>query len=220
VGSLVLASASTSSAASLGPLASRSLGAWSVAGGTGAPTVSAWDSFTRPNGTNLDGQPTGGGGPDWQVIAGTWSSSPNGAKSSNTANAAMVVDCGSSNLTTTVVMSMPLGNFSAGLTLKAFGSWLLTVDYSSANSGRIDIATVYNGTQTVLASVTGVGRTSPTTLSATYDDGTVTVRLNGVQRLTTTLSWGNALLAGFSTRSGLYADSDALTTFDDFRCEH
>jgi hypothetical protein len=94
------------------------------------------------------------------------------------------------------------------------------VDYSSASSGRIDIATVFNGTQTVLASVTGVGRTSPATLSATYTDGVVTVRLNGIQQLTTTLSFGNALLAGFSTRSGLYADSDALTTFDDFRCEH
>jgi hypothetical protein len=216
----VLASTGSSSAASLGPLASGSLGAWSLTGGTGAPTVAGWDNFTRPNGTNLNGQPTAGGGPAWQVITGTWTNTPNGAKSSNTADAAIVVDCGSSNLTTTAVMSMPLGNFSAGLTLKATGSWLLTVDYSSASSGRIDIATVFNGTETVLATVTGVGRTSPATLSATYTDGVVTVRLNGVQQLTTTLSWGNALLAGFSTRSGLYADSDALTTFDDFRCEH
>jgi hypothetical protein len=221
VGCLVLASARTSSAASLGPLAARSLGAWSVTGGTGAPIVSGWDSFTRPNGTNLNGQASGGGGPAWQVITGVWTTSANAAKSSNTADAAIVVDCGSTNLTTTAALTLPAGTaaFSAGLTLKATGAWLLVVNYSSANSGRLDIATVYGGTTTVLASVTGVGRTSPATLSATYADGTVTVRLNGVPRLTTTLSWGNALLAGFSTRSGLYADADAVTLFDDFRCE-
>jgi hypothetical protein len=213
--------APSSSAASLGGLSSQSLAAWTITGGPGTPTVAVWDSFTRPNGTNLTGQTTGAGGPAWQVVSGTWTTAANsGRLSSNTQDAAVVVECDQPDLTVVATMTPANGNFSGGLTLKQTGLGFLAVDYSSENGGRIELARMLFGGRTVLAGVTGVGRVTPATLSAAYAGGTITIRLNGVTWLTHTLSGVDEWLYGTSTRAGLYAGADTQSAFDNFRCEY
>jgi hypothetical protein len=218
---LVLATGITASAASLGGLTSRSLGAWVLAGGTGAPTVGVWDPFTRPNGTNLNGQATGGSGAAWQVVSGTWTTTGNaGRLSSTTADAAIVADCGASEATVVATLTLGSPTYSAGLTLLRGPVGFISVDYSSAGGGTIEISRTFFGNRSVLASITGVGRTSPVTLSASYTGGTITVQLNGVSRLSHTLSPTLEWFYGSNTEFGLYADGDTQTTFDNVRCEH
>jgi hypothetical protein len=220
LGALLLAGAHIASAATLGGVSSRKLGAWTFAGGSGAPTVMAWDGFTRTNGTNLAGVASGGGGPAWQVLAGTWITAGNAARDTpSVTNAAMVVDCALTNATVTVGLSTSPGSFYAGLTLKSVASGYLYVSFRNINGGRIDVGRVVGTTDTPIASVTNVGSPSSATLSATYAAGVVTVRFNGVTVLTTTLSAANVTTFGSSTRYGLYSGNDTQTLFDDFRCE-
>jgi hypothetical protein len=215
---LVLGTAAASSAASLGGLTSQRLSAWVLPGGTGAPTVAAFDSFTRPGNTDLDGQATGGGGPAWQVVAGTWVTIGGaGRADSNTADAAVVTDCGVSEATSVVRLALLNGRFSAGLTLLQGSAGYLAVDYSSDDG--MQLVRVLPGDRSVLTTASAA-RISPTTLSATYASGVVTVHLNGGLVLTHQLSDTDRALLGSNTGVGLYADADKQTRFDDFRCEH
>jgi hypothetical protein len=221
--SLVLATAQLSSAATLGGVSSEQLGAWDLPGGTGAPTVAAWDDFTRPAEVDLDGQASGGGGPAWSVVSGTWT---NGAdqtsasqQSADTASAAIVVDCGNPDLTVTAVLTGPTAD-ATGLVVKRVGSSLLVVQHRDQADGTLEIARIIDGTTTVMATATNVGWVSPGTLSATYDGGEMTVRLDGTTRLTSTLTPADASTFGPSTTAGLVAGNDQQTLFDDFRCEH
>ena len=209
------------SAATLGGLTAESLGAWVLPGGAGVPTMAAWDNFARADGTNLNGQATGDNGPAWQVVSGTWTTSANAGKLSvNARDAALVVDCGATNATVTATITLPAnGNFSAGLALKQGTAGFLSVEYGHGNSGNIEIARTLSGSRQVLASVTNLGRNSPATLAATYLDGTVTVQLNGVSRLSATLDSATEAVYRPHTRFGLSADNDSLSTFDNFRCE-
>jgi hypothetical protein len=215
----VLASVHGAAAASLGPLASGRLGAWQSPARPAVPTVRAWDGFTRPDGTQLANQPTGGGGPAWQVVRGTWTTAGNRAQeSANTANAAVLVNCGAGDVNTTVVLSAASA-FSGGLALAGNGTTFLAVNYRSQGGGSVTLTKFAGAASTLLATADRVGSPGTVTLSATYAAGTVTVAVDGAVALTHSLAAGDRTLFGANTLQGLFVDRENRTRFDDFRCE-
>ncbi len=212
---------SVAGAAPLGPQTSRTLGAWIIPGGTGAPNVLTWSSFTGPNNTNLAGKALNGGG-TWIAQFGTWKlSSKNTANSSNTAL---------SNLTTAVgtvsaaVESTTLdfgGNPRAGLVALSNGTSFLYAVYTKTAGGTVQLYKYVSGVSTLLASTTGVGLpiVAPMRLDATTN--TIRVWWDGTARLSYTLTASEVTLlksAGHD-RFGIIADGDASTNFDDFHVD-
>jgi hypothetical protein len=207
------------SATSLGGVTSRRLGAWTLTGGSTAPTVLTWDGFTRPVGTDLNNAATGGG-PVWRVIRGTWITATNQAQDKPSAqNAAVVVDCGRVNATVTAVLLPGPTAYAGGVAFKSNGTNLLYAYYRNQSGGSVEVGKVVNGNATPLASSANVGAGVATTVSAAYAGGLVTIRINGVTVLTVSLSAADVTAFGANTRNGLYADNDSQTLFDDFRCE-
>lgn len=206
------------SAASLNGAIAAKLGAWNVTQGTGAPTVLTWSSFTGATGTNLSGKALNGPG-TWIVDAGTWTIQTNRAAASNTTRANMSVNVGTQNATAVVTLTIG-ASARAGLVVNDNGTAALYAIYSRNAGGRIRLYKD-NGTQTLLATVSGVGTPASAVLKVDSTTTTIKVSFAGTQVLTYTLTAAEAATyhAAGNNRFGLIADRDTVTRFDDFHVD-
>jgi hypothetical protein len=200
-----------------------------VAGTTGAPTVYGWDNFNRTV-NPLQGTPAAGG-PPWLNQVANWAT--NGltarATTSNT-DANTVVNIGQSNASMVVTIT-PLGAAKPGVTFNDDGTDNMLLLYNSASLGSLQLYTYFGPTRVFLAGVTGIGPVGvPFVLRVTSNGPTITIFVNGVLKMTQTLTGTNlckakdlgctpAVATPNNTRWGLWADADTSSTFDDFRVE-
>jgi hypothetical protein len=221
---LVVAVASGADAATIGPVTSAQLGAWQIPGGTGVPTVYAWDNFTGPPGTNLNGQPSGGGGPPWAALSGTWTlTAGNKARLSAGASsqARLVVNCGYSASRVYVTVGSTTTNF-AGLVLNGTGGPPAEFFYVAyrTTAPRLQLGKFQGGAgPTVLASV-NIPFLTTVNLVALSQGGVINIWVNGTLYITYTMTPAEAALFTNPSHTyfGLYSRT-TTPTFDDFRCE-
>jgi hypothetical protein len=207
-------------AASLGPLSSRSLGAWTTALAAGAPTIAVCDNFDGADGP-LAGRAVSSaancGLETWAVHQGTWSVVGGAAESDGTIDAAATVDSGLTDATVdATVTGADTGSRSGGVVIDHDGisTYLAAVIVGDATA-HADLVLVAGGIPITLASApVSVGST--VNLSLTRDGSDATVRIDGVVTVSYTLGPGDiATLAG-GTRGGLYASSTSIQ-FDNLR---
>ncbi len=206
------------SAASLNGAVAADLGAWNVTQGTGARTVLTWSSFTGVDGTNLNGTALNGPG-TWVAGAGTWTIRANAAASSNTVRSNLSVDVGTQNAIAVVTLTIG-ASARAGLIVNSNGTASLYALYSRGAGGTIQLYK-NNGTQTLLGTVTGVGRPASGLLEVDSTTTTIKVSFAGTQVLTYILTAAEAAIhhGATNTRFGLIADRDNRTRFDDFHVD-
>ena len=205
-------------AASTNGLSPRTLGAWTIPGGTGAPTVVTWDSFTGTNGTSLSGRALSGGG-NWVVNGGTWTIQTNRAASTSATRARISVAGGNQNRSALATLTIG-ASARAGLVALDSGTAYIYAVYSKASSGTMQLYK-FSGSATLLASVTGIGL--PATAEMKLDASTNTIRVSfaGVQVLSYTLTAAEitTFKNAANNRYGLIADADSVTRFDDFHVD-
>ncbi len=207
------------SAASLNGIAAASLGAWTVPGGTGAPTVLTWTDFTGANNTNLAGGTLNGGG-TWIAQNGTWRSFSNQARSSNRARSNLTTHAGTTYASVEAQLH-PGGNPSSGLVAMSDGNSYVWAELTKSSGGRIRLYEYVGGTATQLAEITGVGLPAYALMRLDASTDTIKVSWNSAVVLTYALT-GSEIARFRSTghdRFGLMANSDPATDFDDFHLD-
>lgn len=204
-------------ASSIGGLDTTSLGAWAIAGGTGASTVTTWADFTGADATNLVGLSLDGPG-TWSVT-GSWTIQTNQAAASSAAVAKLWVPTGTENATAVATLTFGV-TARAGLLVLFDATKGIYALYSEASGGTIELYK-NNAGETLLASVTGVGTPASATMELDATTNTLKVSFAGTEVLTYTLTAGeitvfkNAANDGF----GSVADFDTISRFDDFHVD-
>jgi hypothetical protein len=221
---LVVAVASAADAATIGPVTSAQLGAWQIPGGTGVPTVYAWDNFTGPPGTNLNGRPSGGGGPPWAALSGTWTltAANQGRLSAGASNQArLVVNCGSSASRVYVTVGSTTNNL-AGLVLNGTGGPPAEFFYVAyrTNAPRLQLGKFQGGAGPTTLATANPPNLATVNLVALSQGGVINVWVNGTLYITYTMTPAEAALFTNPSHTyfGLYSRT-TTPTFDDFRCE-
>ena len=176
---------SVAGAADLGPQAPKTLGAWVIPGGTGAPNVITWANFTGANGTNLNGRPLNGPG-NWIVDTGVWTIQTNNTVSTNVAIANVDVNVGTQNAATLATLTIG-ATANSGLVALDNGTVAVYFLYSKAAGGTIRLYK-YSGGPVVLGTVTGVGTPASATMKLDATTTTMRVSFNGVLVLSYTLT--------------------------------
>jgi hypothetical protein len=207
-------------AASLGPLSSKSLGAWSTALAAGAPSVAVCDNFEGADGT-LQGRAVSTaahcGVETWDVDHGSWSVVSGTAQSDGTTDAVATVGTALSDATVDVtIVGVDAASQRGGLVLDhdGIGTYLAAVIVGDATS-HVDLVLVNGGVPTTLSSAdVTIGPVA--TLSLTRDGSTVTVLVDGSTIIEHTLGPGDIATLGSGTRAGLYA-SNTSAQFDNLR---
>ena len=210
---------SVAGAANLGPQTNKTLGAWVIPGGTGAPNVVTWANFTGVTGTNLSGKALNGPG-NWIVGGGTWTIQTNTARSTRVARARMTVNAGTQNAAALATLTFGASP-DAGLVALDNGTVYVYAIYSTAAGGKITLYK-YSGGAVVLGTVTGVGR--PASALMKLDASTTTLKVSFAGTLVLSYTLTAAEIAVFKTpannRFGLIADNDNATRFDDFHVDN
>jgi hypothetical protein len=217
-----LAALTNASAASLGGLTPAGLTALSVAQGSGAPTVLAWENFTATNNSLIPGTKTDGGALTWVAPRCTWTVKSNQAASTSNDCPLMV---NASAFTRGIVATVVRGTsaWDSGLVLNSnsVATQFLTVEWGSASSGSIQLR-LYNGGWTTLTQVTNL-YTSTASAPASIElravsstGGLITVSVNGATVLSHTLSAAQqtVLYNSSHTYFGCYAYFDSTSRFD------
>lgn len=205
-------------AASLNGLTAAPLGAWNVPGGTGAPTVLTWASFTFPNNTNLDGAALDGGG-TWIADIGTWRVQANEARVNKTSLANISVDVGTNSASVSATLTFG-PSARAGVMALDNGGVAFYALYSKTGGGTIQLYK-YSGGQVLRASTSGIGTPASAAMRLDARTNDLTVSWNGSVVLSYTLTGPEigAFKSGTNTRFGIIADNDNLTRFDDFHVD-
>lgn len=199
-------------------------------GTSGAPTVYSWDNFDRV--LNLLPGSVSPGGLVWKPQIGTWvldGATARTTTSNKDANVLMDLATVDASL---VVTLNPIGtNARPGITVNDDGSNNMLLLYSSAGGGTLTLSTYFGPTRVFLASTSGVGAPgSSVEVRVTSNGPTITVFVNGTLRITQTLTGANLCKFkdigpgcvpsnGANVGFGIWADTDTVSTFDNFRVE-
>lgn len=214
-----VASGSVAGAANLGPQSPKTLGAWVIPGGTGAPNVITWANFNGVTGTNLSGKALNGPG-TWTVDGGIWTIQANNAASTNVAIANVDVNVGTQNAASLATLTLG-ASANSGLVALDNGTVAVYVLYSKAAGGTITLYK-YSGGPVVLGTVAGVG--SPASAVMKLDATTTTMKVSFAGALVLSYPLTAAEIATLKTaannRFGLIANNDAVTRFDDFHVDN
>lgn len=204
--------------------------AQNLTGLSGAPTVYAWDDFDRVQ-NPIQGTVTPSG-LFWKPQIGTWLTDGSTARTSTSdANANMITDAPTVDASMVVTISPGNGSARPGVTFNDDGNDNMLLLYSSSGGGTLTLSTYFGPTRVFVASTGGVGNPNSTfELRVTSIGPTITVYVNDSLRMTQTLTGAN--LCKFkdigpgcvsdgqpNVGFGLWADSDTLSTFDNFRVE-
>jgi hypothetical protein len=210
---------SVAGAANLGPQSPKTLGAWVIPGGAGAPNVITWANFNGVTGTNLNGKALNGPG-TWIVDGGTWTIQTNNTVSTNVAIANMDVNVGTQNAATLATLTLG-ATANAGLVVLDNGTVAVYALYSKAAGGTITLYK-YAGGPVVLGTVTGVGTPASALMKLDATTTTMKVSFAGTLVLSYTLTAAEitTLKTAANSRFGLIADSDGVTRFDDFHVDN
>ncbi|MFA5566503.1 MAG: hypothetical protein WC184_11600 [Acidimicrobiia bacterium] len=92
----------------------------------------------------------------------------------------------------------------------------LAVIHSDNNSGRIQLTKTINGTRTLLADKTGIGRPNTTTMKVVSYNQTITIWMDNTHILTHHLNNTDTNLFKPNTRHGIITDKDNLTYYTHF----
>lgn len=219
VGAVIVAllGAVGASAAALGGVSSTRMYSSNLPGGTPAPTILAADHFTGTGSLAGRTAPVGG---IWTVHAGTWTLAGNLLDPPNTTSARATLDAGVTDGTARALITLT-GAHEVGLALRASatGANFVAATHRNNAGGQLRILRVVGGAATVIATLDGVGSTTPSTLSASISGNNVTVTW-GASTLNYTLTFiDNALLGTPGTRFGVYGTGADDETIDDFRVE-
>ena len=211
-------------------LSGEQITAQNIDGTSGAPTIYSWDNFDRV--LNLLPGSVSPGGLVWKPQIGTWVL--NGATARTTTSnkdANVLMDLAVLDASMVVTITPGNGTARPGVTFNDDGTNNMLLLYSSAGGGTLTLSTYFGPTRVFLASTSGVGNPNSTfELRVTSNGPTITVFVNGTLRMTQTLTGTN--LCKFkdigpgcvsdgkpNVGFGIWADSDTLSTFDDFRLE-
>lgn len=213
-----LASAVGFSAASLNGIVTAKIGAWTIPGSTGAPTVVTWTGFTGSNNTRLSGANLEGGG-SWVADIGTWTIQSNQAATNSVSLANMSVDVGSNSASAWATLTFG-ATARAGVMALDNGGVAIYALYSKGSGGTIQLYK-YSGGQVLLATVTGVGTPTSAVMGLDATTNVMRVSWNGavVLSYTLTASEVGTFKTGTNHRFGIIADSDSLTRFDNFHVD-
>jgi hypothetical protein len=215
-------------ASSLGGVSSAGMAGFSFASSSGAPTVIAYENFTGSNGTAISGTTTDGGGFTWNANLGTWTVQGNQARSTSASDGNILFNGTSSN-----------GSVEAKISRNGNNSWdtyvifnsdstfsnCLLADWWHNASGSIDLYKGVAGSFVQIASVNGL---YPSTIPASAvirlespSTSIIKIYLDGVLKLTYTLSAAEQTALKNSTHryAGFGANSDAISTFDNFHVD-
>ncbi|HEX5615565.1 MAG TPA: hypothetical protein VFZ83_10480 [Acidimicrobiia bacterium] len=209
-------------AATLGGIRVSQLTGYAVAAAPDIPTVYAWDPFTAPNNTNLNGRvaPVGG---TWTVHAGTWRLNANQANMTTvTTNGRATLNVGVTDYAVTIDSpSFPTGARRSGVALRvnSAGTQGLYVEIRNINGGQLAIGSFTATAATPLATVNGIGAPGSFLLRVEVEGNQVRAYLNGVLVSTYTLTAAQMTTYGANTRVGLWANGDKQTTFASFLVE-
>lgn len=219
VGAVIVAllGAVGASAAALGGLSSTPMYSSDIPGGTPAPTILAADHFTGAGSLAGRVAPVGG---TWTVHTGTWTLIANRLDPPGGTSARATLDAGVTDATARALVTLT-GAHEVGLALRASatGANFVAATHGANAGGQLRVLRVVGGTATVIATLNGVGSTTPSTLSASISGDNVTVTW-GASTLNYTLTAAdNALLGAPGTRFGVYGTGANNETIDDFRVE-
>ena len=214
VGALVSATA-----ASLG-VTSKQLTTFNQSQVVAAPTILSCDNFSRnaSTGNQVNGRPVqlpaNCGTATWQVNSGSWQINGSRASASGP-NATATLPAGRTDVSVEATFSRVAGNNRiGGLSFAHSGSTRRYLAAVLVDGSSVELRLSDGNTVTTLASVS---TTFPSTvrLRATLSAGVVTISINGVLRLTHTLSTASRNVINGNTRAGLY-DNEGSIRFDDF----
>ena len=217
---MAIATVGYANAATLGGITTRTLGAFSVSGGSSAPTVAGCDDFTGTNGVSLNSRAATVAAPcanrTWTVHVGAWTIQSNRAAANATAAAVATQNVTASGASARVELtSLNTGSRSGGVVVSHNG----TTTYLAAvaidgSPDRTELRLVNAGVPTVLASAnTPLATTNTIRLSRA--GAAVTVELDSSTVLSYTLSAANQTTLGTGTRPGIYSGNTNVR-FDNF----
>ncbi len=223
----VLASAGTAFAANI-DVSSEDVTVNMVTANSGAPTVYAWDDFERTvNPLQGSNSPSAN---LWKPEVGSWLTNGTTAQaSSSNADANTLIDAPGVDASLVVTITPVGGNPTPGVTFNDDGTDNMLLLYTKAAGGTLTLYTYFGPTRVFLAGATGIGpRATPFELRVTSVGPVITVFVNGTQVMTETLAGANlckfkdigcAPNGGPNVGFGLWADTDTVSTFNDFRIE-
>ena len=202
----------------LGGLTASSLAAWNQAGTLATPTVLTCDGFALPaaTGSALNGRPVqlpaqcGTG--IWSVHRGTWTIS-SGQLDPSGGGATASISAGQTNVSAEATVLNANGSSRvAGVAIDHSGATRIYLVGALSGPGTVQLRLVNGGSVTTLASTTAT-ITASTVVRITRNGTAVTVSVNGVLRISHTLSSGQVTTLSGGTRVGLYFDSGAAIRF-------
>lgn len=210
-------------AKTLGGLRSATLYAIDRTVGIVTPTVVGCDYFRAATNTNLNGY-TSACGNTWQSNSGNWSIMPDGASSdqpktaplatlnTNVQNATISVDM-TGFATSDVNRSGGLvGSFSPADTTGPF-TYIAAV-MTAGSPATLALRLVVAGVSTTIASTSVVVTTTSSHLVLSRNNSSVTVSVDGIQRIAATLTSAQVTALGSGGRSGLIGGSNAVRFFN------
>lgn len=219
---------SAASAATVGGVSSGDLSSFSIASGSGAPTVLTWENFDGPDGTAISGTNPDWGPGTWRSLGGFWSIQGNEADSTS-------VGLGSINVhspgTLDAAIEVKLNRFGsttfdAGILFNDNDYSVMIMRYQSGGNGTLAL-TNWDGGYSTMATVTNLYPAGIATAPAVI---TLRVRavgtlvegyIDGALVLTYTLTAGEqaTFKAAAHDGYGLWAEQDGTTKFDDFHID-
>lgn len=208
------------SASSLGGLTAESLEAWNQSGTPSTPTILSCDAFAlaAPTGSALASRPVQlaakCGSATWSVHSGTWTIA-GGRLNPGDGNATATVSAGTTDVSAqATVVSANGNNRVAGIAINHTGATRIYLAGVLSGPGTVQLSLVNGASVTTLASATAT-ITASTVVRITRNGTAVSVSVNGVLRISHTLSAGQVATLAGGTQTGLYFDSGNQIRFAD-----
>ncbi len=206
------------SASVLGGLTPNSLAAWTQSSSSGAPTVLTCDNFSlsAATGSALAGRPvqlpSKCGSFTWTIQQGTWTIS-SGQVNPGGSGATATISAGQTDASAEATILSANGNSRvAGVAIDHTGSSLIYLVGALSGPGTAALLLVNGGTVTTLASATATINAT-TVVRITRNGTAVTVSVDGVLRVSYTLTPGEVTTLSGGTKVGLYFDSGNAIRF-------